>query len=94
MVLVAKELPSTILIYTSTADTAIPHPKILRLGWDFPEGHKLVVSDSDGPLPAHLRGGCYSRTKSIAEQRVVDADGQNDLRTGIIRPGLWVMLSR
>lgn len=95
VVTVAKELPSAILIYTSTADTAIPCPKFLRLGWDIPEHHKLlIISDSDKPLPPQLCDGCYSRTKILAERRVADADGQGNLRTGIVRPGLWVVLSK
>ena len=89
---VAKELPSVTLIYTSTADVVVPCPKLLRLGWDVPKDYKPVVNES---LPPHLHdtGGCYSRTKLLAERRIADADGQGGLRTGIIRPGLWVMLS-
>lgn len=94
MLTVARELPNTIFIYTSTSDTAIPCPNFLRLGWDLWDlpkdvGHDIVISDSDKPLsPGQLSHGCYSRTKLLAEQLVKDADGRDGLKTGIIRPGL------
>ncbi|KAG6866286.1 hypothetical protein C0991_006382 [Blastosporella zonata] len=83
----ARELPSAILVYTSTADTAIPRPRFMKLGWDLDKNNS-TVSDSDEPLSdARLSGSCYSRTKLLAEQLVTQADGVNNLRTGIIRPG-------
>lgn len=87
VVLAAKEIPSTILIYTSTSDTVIPCPKFLRIGWDLKDTVNLI-GDSDEPLSsARLSGSCYSRTKRLAEQLVANADGEHGLRTGIIRPG-------
>lgn len=83
---VAKELPSAIFIYTSTTDTAIRNPKFLRLGWDLSQS--CNISDFDEPLPpAQLHDSCYSRSKFMAEQIVTREDGQQNLRTGILRPG-------
>jgi nucleoside-diphosphate-sugar epimerase len=86
LITVAKELPNAVFVYTSTADIAIPSPKFLRLGWG-PSYRKLSsISDSDGP-PTHFHASCYARSKLMAEQIVKGADGQDNLRTGIVRPG-------
>jgi nucleoside-diphosphate-sugar epimerase len=87
---VAKKLPNTILIYTSTADTKIPCPKFLRLGLDYntPPRHKVTVSDDDAPLtPSQGSEGCYTRSKALAERLVIGASGWNGLKTGVIQPG-------
>ncbi|KAG6918315.1 hypothetical protein DXG01_015173 [Tephrocybe rancida] len=85
----ARELPSAILVYTSTADTVIPRPRFLRLGWGLNSNN--TVSDYDEPLSnARLSESCYSRTKLLAEQLVVETDGVDGLRAGIIRPGYTI----
>ncbi|KAF5382418.1 hypothetical protein D9615_002977 [Tricholomella constricta] len=87
----AQELPSAILIYTSTCDTVIPRPKFLRLGWDL-DNAPSMISDSDQPLsPLNLSQSCYSRTKLIAEELVVKADNLTGLRAGVIRPGYAII---
>ncbi|GLB38487.1 putative 3-beta hydroxysteroid dehydrogenase/isomerase family protein [Lyophyllum shimeji] len=86
-----KALTSALLIYTSTADTVIRRPKFMRLGWDLDKAPR-AVSDSDAPLsPAHLSDSCYARTKLLAEQLVIKADGIGGLRSGIIRPGFTII---
>ncbi|KAG5642668.1 hypothetical protein DXG03_002352 [Asterophora parasitica] len=83
----AQELPSAVLIYTSTGDTVIPRPKFLRIGWDL-ENTSTPIGDSDKPLStARLSESCYSRTKLLAEELVSKSDGLPGLRAGIIRPG-------
>ncbi|KAF8073836.1 hypothetical protein FPV67DRAFT_1409535 [Lyophyllum atratum] len=90
VIAVVRELPSAVLIYTSTGDTVIPRPKFLRLGWDFND--TSTISDPDQPLPpAQLSESCYSRTKLLAEQLVEKADGLDGLRAGIIRPGYTII---
>ncbi|KAG5638164.1 hypothetical protein H0H81_001460 [Sphagnurus paluster] len=87
LIIALRELPSAILIYTSTADTAIPRPKFLRLGWDLHDAPP-AVADSDEPLSlTNLSESCYSRTKLLAESVVVKSDGLGGIRSGIIRPG-------
>lgn len=91
---VAKKLPNAILIYTSTADAAIPANKFFRLGFDYrtPPWHKVTISDEDAPLaPTETSESCYTRSKILAERLVIGANGWNDLKTGIIRPGLYVI---
>ncbi|KIM89269.1 hypothetical protein PILCRDRAFT_218982 [Piloderma croceum F 1598] len=91
---VAKKMPNTILVYTSTADTCIPRSKFLRLGLDYkiPPYHKVTISDDDSPLkPSQSSQSCYTRSKLLAEQLVIGANGWNGLKTGIIRPGCTIM---
>lgn len=90
---VAKKLPNAILIYTSTSDAAIPCAKFLRLGFDYKTRpwHKATISDEDTPLGTTQGSeSCYTRTKILAERLVIGANGWNGLKTGIIRPGLYV----
>ncbi|KDQ62376.1 hypothetical protein JAAARDRAFT_122067 [Jaapia argillacea MUCL 33604] len=91
----AKELPQgTILVYTSTADTAIPRTRFMRLSSDYGNypWNKLVISDDDPPLTgAALSDCCYTRSKQLAEDLVVVCDGINALRIGILRPGYTIM---
>lgn len=87
---VAKKLPNAVLIYTSTAEAALPGTKFLRLGWNFktPLWRKITISDSDTPLmPLQGIQSCYARSKVLAERLVIGANGWNGLKTGIIRPG-------
>lgn len=87
---VAKKLPNAILVYTSTADAAIPAPKFLRLGLDYKRypWNKVTTSDEDPPLsPSQGSESCYTRSKILAERLVIGSNGWNGLRTGILRPG-------
>lgn len=87
---VAKELPSAILVYTSTSDCAIPCPKFMRLGRDYkkPPYDTVVISDYDPPLTvAQSSESCYALSKRLAERSVINAHGDANLKTGVIRPG-------
>ncbi|KAH7927636.1 NAD(P)-binding protein [Leucogyrophana mollusca] len=84
----AKEIPGAVLIYTSSSDTVIPSTKFCRLGLDTDPRKTKVISDDDPPL-SHWESheSSYARSKALAERLVVEANGQNGLKTGIIRPG-------
>jgi len=87
---VAKKLPNTILIYTSTADAKSPCPKFFRLGLDYntPPLDKVIISDDDAPLtPSQGLESCDTRSKVLAERLVIGASGWNGLKTGVIQPG-------
>ncbi|TFK74773.1 NAD(P)-binding protein [Pluteus cervinus] len=88
---VARELPSAIVIYTSTGDAAIHRPRFLRLETD-PERNvkKLAISDYDPPVPRDdLSEGCYTQSKLQAEDLIIAANNPSgSLKTGIIRPAL------
>ncbi|KAI0320205.1 hypothetical protein OF83DRAFT_1106370 [Amylostereum chailletii] len=79
----------TLLIYTSTADIALPRPRFMQLGKDYEEWpwNTTVISDND-PLLNDAQGSssCYTRSKSLAERLVMDAHGSR-LRTASLRPG-------
>lgn len=89
---VAKKLKggNVTYIYTSSADTAIPSPKFLKLGFDrktVPKD-KVIISDADAPLPSDATPeSIYTRSKIAAERLVIGANGWNGIKTGIIRPG-------
>ncbi|KAF7978498.1 hypothetical protein HWV62_45649 [Athelia sp. TMB] len=87
---VAKKLPNATVIYTSSADAAIPAPKFSRLGFDqkSPPRDTVTISDNDVPLaPDAASESAYTRSKVAAERLVIGANGWNGLKTGIIRPG-------
>lgn len=77
-------------IYTSSADTVIPSPKFLKLGFDrktVPKD-KVTISDANAPIPSDATPeSTYTRSKIAAERLVIGANGWNGIRTGIIRPG-------
>lgn len=92
---VAKKIPKAIVIYTSTADLAVPRANFLRLGLDYKRSpwNKVIISDYDAPLaPSQRSDNSYTRSKVMAERLVVGSNGWNGLRTGIIRPGWWVAM--
>ncbi|KAJ7148658.1 hypothetical protein C8R43DRAFT_1068723 [Mycena crocata] len=81
---VAKELPSAIVIYTSSAETVSACPKFMRLDWDtFPAS----IRDEDGTPAFILKESCYPRSKRMAEQLVISASANEGLKTGILQPG-------
>ncbi|KAJ7198825.1 hypothetical protein GGX14DRAFT_665342 [Mycena pura] len=83
----AKELPSVMVVYTSSADTILPGPKFLRIDWD-----SIPASVRDGnALPRHLHETCYPRSKRMAEQLVMNASLNEGLKTGILRPGNTIL---
>lgn len=91
VVTAAQELPSVILVYTSSIDVAATEPKFWRLGRDLaqPPHNKVTYSDEDKPLdPAHRVASCYARSKVLAED-VIRAADSGALKTGIIRPGWY-----
>ncbi|KAJ7715726.1 hypothetical protein DFH07DRAFT_762708 [Mycena maculata] len=80
----AKELPSAMVIYTSSAETVAGCPKFLRVDWDT---YPVRIQDDDH-LPTHiLKQTCYPRSKRLAEQLVISASANEGLKTGILRPG-------
>jgi nucleoside-diphosphate-sugar epimerase len=87
----ARALPKgTTLIYTSSADVALPIPRFMQTGaegddkWPY---NTPVVSDADPPLPKIAESSCcYTRSKILAEDAVLKANG-DDLITASIRPG-------
>lgn len=81
---VAKELPSAMVIYTSSAETVTGSPKFLRIDWD---RYPVSIRDED-PTPTYpLKQACYPRSKRMAEQLVIRAARTDGLKTGILRPG-------
>jgi nucleoside-diphosphate-sugar epimerase len=89
----SNEKNPTIFIYTSTAEIGIPEPHFMRLGldWASKPWDKVLISDHDDPLPEYACAQShYARSKAIAERVVKEANGKNGLRTGIVRPGLYV----
>jgi nucleoside-diphosphate-sugar epimerase len=89
---VIKEVANdVVLVYTSSAETAIPSNKLLRLGFDLetPPWNTVTVSDYDPPMTSSQASeGSYPVSKTMAERLVALANGQKGLRTGILRPGL------
>jgi nucleoside-diphosphate-sugar epimerase len=80
----------SVLVYTSSAETAIPRNSFFRLGWDLKMApwNTVTVSDYDAPMtPSQASEGCYARSKAMAEGLIASAHGQSGLKTGIIRPG-------
>jgi nucleoside-diphosphate-sugar epimerase len=95
LTVVSQELPGAIVVYTSSGNAVIPRMKYMRLGLDVPGGvnHRVVVSDEDPPLAASsVSQSCYARSKIMAEKLVKEAHGKNGIRTGILRPGQYVLL--
>ena len=91
----ARKLPAgTIVVYTSSADVAIPAPRFMQRGKDYhmPPWDKIRISDDDAPLSAHAKStSCYNRTKLMAERLVLEANSADGLRTGSLRPGQYVL---
>ncbi|KAH7913357.1 hypothetical protein BJ138DRAFT_1146270 [Hygrophoropsis aurantiaca] len=83
----ATEIPEATLIYTSTADAVLPNLKSCHNSGKY----ETVISDDD-PLLSHWdhHESCYARSKILAERLIVEANGQNGLKTGIIRPGYTI----
>jgi nucleoside-diphosphate-sugar epimerase len=81
---VAKELPSAMVVYTSSSEAVSGCPKFLRVDWDtFP----VSIRDDSSPPAYILKEGCYARSKRMAEQLVINASVNEGLKTGILRPG-------
>lgn len=82
-----------IVVYTSSAGVGAPAPRFMQRGKDYhkPPWDRIRISDDDAPLsgPAKSRS-CYTRSKLMAEQLVLDANSAGGLRTGCLRPGLYV----
>lgn len=88
----AKKLqPGAIVVYTSSADVAVPAPRFMQHDIDYhsPPWDKLSVSDDDAPLKWPAKStSCYTRSKLMAERLVLEANSADDgLRTGCLRPG-------
>ncbi|KAJ7176472.1 hypothetical protein C8R46DRAFT_1160475 [Mycena filopes] len=81
---VAKELPSAMVVYTSSAETVSGCPKFLRVDWDT---YPVSLSDEDSTPTYPLKQSCYPRSKRMAEQLVMSASANDGLKTGILRPG-------
>ncbi|KAF8218265.1 hypothetical protein K438DRAFT_1953084 [Mycena galopus ATCC 62051] len=81
---VAKELPSAMVVYTSSAETVSGSPKFLRVDWDT---YPVSIRDDDRTPPHIVKQSCYPRSKRMAEQFVISASVNEGLKTGILRPG-------
>lgn len=79
---IARELPSAIVVYTSSCTVVLPRGKEHLLS---DSDDKCFVSDTDW-----VSHNCYVRSKRIAEKLVMAADGQGGVRTGVLRPGWCV----
>ncbi|KAF8581220.1 NAD(P)-binding protein [Ramaria rubella] len=85
------------LIYTSTADVAIPRPNTWALGLYYLSRYpwKTVIrSDGDVPLTeAVMSESCYTLSKKMAEDLIKAANGTRNgaLKTGILRPGYTIV---
>ena len=91
----SKKLPTgAIVVYTSSADVAVPAPRFMQRGKDYHMSpwDKIRISDDDAPLSGHAKStSCYSRTKLMAERLVLEANSADGLRTGSLRPGQYVL---
>ena len=91
----AKKLQKgAILVSTSSLGVAAPAPRFMRCGKDnkLPPWDKISVSDDDAPLIEPAKSTCcYVRSKVMAEQLVLEADSVDGLRTGCLRPGVYVL---
>ena len=90
----ARKLPTgAIIVYTSSVGVSTPAPRFMQRGKDYhmPPWDKITISDDDAPLsgPAKLTN-CYARSKLMAERLVLEANSADGLRTGSLRPGLYV----
>jgi nucleoside-diphosphate-sugar epimerase len=81
---VAKELPSAMVIYTSSVETVSGCPKFLRVDWDT---YPTSIRDDDRTPTYILKESCYPRSKRMAEQLVINSSANEGLKTGILRPG-------
>ncbi|KAJ6620505.1 hypothetical protein B0H10DRAFT_2163526 [Mycena sp. CBHHK59/15] len=88
---VAKELPSAMVIYTSSVETVAGCPKFMRIDWDT---YPISIRDDDRPPAYILKQGCYARSKRMAEQLVIGASVKDGLKTGILRPGHCLTMPR
>jgi nucleoside-diphosphate-sugar epimerase len=91
----AKKLQTgAIVVSTSSVGVAAPAPRFMQCGKDnhLPPWDKITVSDDDAPLSGHaLSTGCYVRSKLMAERLVLEANSADGLRTGCLRPGVYVL---
>ncbi|KAJ7250508.1 hypothetical protein B0H12DRAFT_1202893 [Mycena haematopus] len=85
---VAKELPSAMVVYTSSAETASGCPKFLRVDWDT---YPVSIRDNDHTPSYILKQSCYPRSKRMAEQLVISFSVNEGLKTGILRPGHTIL---
>ena len=90
----AKKLQQgAIVVYTSSVGVVAPAPRFMQLGKDYhlPPWDDFRISDDDAPLSEPAKStGCYARSKLMAEQLVLEANSADGLRTGSLRPGLYV----
>ena len=90
----AKKLETgAIVVYTSSVGVVTQAPRFMQRGKDYhlPPWDKIVVSDDDTPLSGPAKStSCYARSKLMAEQLVLEANSADGLRTGSLRPGLYV----
>jgi nucleoside-diphosphate-sugar epimerase len=91
----AKKLqPGAIVVYTSSAGIAVAVPRFMQRGKDYhlPPWDKISVSDDDVALTGPAKStGCYVRSKLMAERLVLEANSRDGLRTGALRPGMYVL---
>ena len=91
----AKKLQKgTMVVSTSSVGVASPVPRFMRCGKDndLPPWDKISVSDDDAPLSGPAKStGCYVRSKLMAERLVLEANSADGLRTGCLRPGVYVL---
>jgi len=91
----AKKLQTgAIVVYTSSADVAVPAPRFMQYGKDYllPPWDKISISDDDAPLNGPAKStSCYARSKLMAERLVLEANSADGLRTGCLRPGQYVL---
>ena len=89
----ARKLPmGAIIVYTSSAGVGAPVPRFMQRGKDYhmPPWDKIKISDDDAPLSGPAKStNCYTRSKLMAERLVLEANSDG-LRTGSLRPGLYV----
>ncbi|KAH9042074.1 hypothetical protein EDB85DRAFT_1917734 [Lactarius pseudohatsudake] len=86
----AKKLQTgAIVVYTSSADVAVPAPRFMQNGKDYhePPWDKISISDDDAPLNGPAKStSCYARSKLMAERLVLEANSAGGLRTGCLPP--------
>ncbi|KAI0304366.1 hypothetical protein B0F90DRAFT_1809207 [Multifurca ochricompacta] len=87
---VNKTPTGVIVVYTSSADVAIPTSRFMQLDkhYELPPWNKIIISDDDEPLRGSAAPrSSYGRSKIIAERLVLEANSVDGLRTGSLRPG-------
>ncbi|KAK9897525.1 NAD(P)-binding protein [Cystobasidium minutum MCA 4210] len=87
----APNTSEKLLLYCSSAAVQLPSPLLMRLGYNFVDYASSYTLSDDRPIPDHHRAEHdYAVSKTEADRLVRAANGQQGLRTGVLRPGMTI----